>query len=72
LRISLDLHHMQIGELHVADHPGRCAPGTDKINDHGVAQPLTRMMYSRPVGLESFAAGDADAALMAFRNVFEV
>jgi hydroxypyruvate isomerase len=30
------------------------------------------MRYSGPVGLESFAAGDADAALMAFRNAFTV
>jgi hydroxypyruvate isomerase len=72
LRTNLDLHHTQIGEQHVADHPGRCAAWTDKINNQGLARPLTRMMYSRPVGLESFADGDADAALIAFRNVFEV
>jgi hydroxypyruvate isomerase len=32
LRINLDLYHTQIGEVQVADNPGRCEPGTGEIN----------------------------------------
>ncbi len=88
LRINLDLYHTQIGEgdlvrwcekclpwigeVQVADNPGRCEPGTGEINYHGVAKALKAMGYAGPVGLESFAAGDAEAALTAFRNAFTV
>jgi hydroxypyruvate isomerase len=61
-----------IGEVQVADNPGRCEPGTGEMNDAGVAQALTRMMYSGPVGLESFAQGNEKSALTAFRNAFTV
>jgi hydroxypyruvate isomerase len=33
---------------------------------------LKGMRYSGPMGLDSFAIGDADAALTAFRNAFTV
>jgi hydroxypyruvate isomerase len=88
LRINLDLYHTQIGEgdlirwceaclpwigeVQVADNPGRFEPGTGEINFAGVAQALTRMMYSGPVGLESFAIGDEEVALTAFRRAFTV
>ena len=88
LRINLDLYHTQIGEgdlirwcekclpwigeVQVADNPGRCEPGTGEINYRGVAISLKKMGYSGPIGLESFAAGDPDAALEAFRNAFTV
>ncbi len=88
LRINLDLYHTQIGEgdlvrwcerclpwigeVQVADNPGRNQPGTGEINYHGVARALTAMGYSGPVGLESFASGDVDAALADFRNAFTV
>ena len=88
LRINLDLYHTQIGEgdlvrwcqkclpwigeVQVADNPGRCEPGTGEINYRGVALALKNMGYRGPVGMEAFAAGDADAALEAFRNAFTV
>ena len=88
LRINLDLYHTQIGEgdlirwcqaclpwigeVQVADNPGRCEPGTGEINYHGVANALKNMGYAGPVGLESFAKGDEEAALTAFRTAFTV
>ena len=88
LRINLDLYHTQIGEgdlvrwcqkcltwigeVQVADNPGRCEPGTGEINYRGVALALKKMGYRGPVGMEAFAARDADAALEAFRKAFTV
>jgi len=88
LRINLDLYHTQIGEgdlvrwcekclpwigeVQVADNPGRCEPGTGEINYRGVAMALKKMGYRGPVGMEAFAAGDAEAALEAFRDAFTV
>jgi hydroxypyruvate isomerase len=88
LRINLDHYHTQIGEgdlirwcqaclpcigeVQVADNPGRCEPGTGEINYAGVAKALKDMGYSGPVGLEGFAKGDEEAALEAFRTAFTV
>ncbi len=88
LRINLDLYHTQIGEgdlvrwcekclpwigeVQVADNPGRYEPGTGEINYRGVALALKVMGYAGPVGLESFAKGDEEAALEAFRTAFSV
>lgn len=88
LRINLDLYHTQIGEgdlirwceaclpwigeIQVADNPGRCEPGTGEINYPGIARALKSMGYSGPVGMEANAAGDEEAALTAFRNAFTV
>ena len=65
LRINLDLYHTQIGEgdlvrwcekslpwigeVQVADNPGRCEPGSGEINYNGVAKALKAMGYSGPV-----------------------
>lgn len=86
LRINLDLYHTQIGEgdlvrwckaclpwigeVQVADNPGRCEPGTGEINYAGIASALNGMGYRGPVGMEAFAAADAEAALEAFRFAF--
>lgn len=86
LRLNLDLYHVQIGEgnlietcrralpwigeVQVADVPGRCEPGTGEINYSGVARALQAMGYAGPVGMEAFAAGDPEAALAAFRAAF--
>ncbi|MFS2151939.1 TIM barrel protein [Rhizobium sp. Rhizsp42] len=88
LRLNLDLYHAQIGEgnlielcgkslpwigeIQVADVPGRCEPGTGEVNWHGIARALKAMGYSGPVGMEAFASGDPEAALTAFRNAFTV
>lgn len=88
LRLNLDLYHAQIGEgnlielcqaclpwigeIQVADVPGRCEPGTGEINYAGVARALTTMGYDGPVGMEAFASADPEAALEAFRQAFTV
>ncbi len=86
LRINLDLYHTQIGEgdlirwceaclpwigeVQVADNPGRCEPGTGEINYAAVAKALHAMGYSGPVAMEAFAESDSDAALDAFVAAF--
>ncbi len=86
LRINLDLYHTQIGEgdvirharaclpwigeVQVADNPGRCEPGTGEMNWPNIARALHEMGYDGPVGLEAFAQGNADQALDAFRATF--
>jgi hydroxypyruvate isomerase len=88
LRLNLDLYHAQIGEgnlielcrgclpwigeIQVADVPGRMEPGTGEINYNGVARALKEMGYRGPVGMEAFASADPEAALAAFRKTFAV
>ncbi|MBY6414548.1 TIM barrel protein [Rhodococcus sp. BP-252] len=86
LRLNLDLYHAQIGEgnlielvtealpyigeIQVADVPGRCEPGTGEINYSAVASALKKIGYSGVVGMEAWASGDPDAALDAFEAAF--
>ncbi|MER9947815.1 TIM barrel protein [Mesorhizobium sp. M0047] len=88
LRLNLDLYHAQIGEgnlielcraclpwigeVQVADVPGRMEPGTGEVNWHAIAKALSAMGYAGPIGMEAFASGDPEAALEAFRNAFTV
>jgi hydroxypyruvate isomerase len=88
LRLMLDLYHAQIGEgnlielcrralpwigeIQVADVPGRCEPGTGEINYHAIARALDELEYTGTVGLEGFASGDPEQALARFRNAFTV
>jgi len=86
LRLMLDLYHAQIGEgnlielcrralpwigeIQVADVPGRCEPGTGEIAYRAVASALKVMGYTGTVGLEGFASGDPESAVRRFRDVF--
>ncbi|KUF08699.1 TIM barrel protein [Pseudoponticoccus marisrubri] len=86
LRINLDLYHTQIGEgdllrwcaaclpwigeIQVADNPGRFEPGTGEINYPVIARALHDMGYAGPVAMEAYAAGDSDAAVDAFVAAF--
>ena len=86
LKINLDLYHTQIGEgdlirwcqaclpwigeVQVADNPGRCEPGTGEINYAGVARALHDIGYEGPVGMEANAKGNEEDALEAFRAAF--
>ena len=88
VKLMLDLYHAQlgegnlielvrtalphIGEIQVADVPGRCEPGTGEINYQAVARALADAGYDGTVGLEAWASGDSDAALEAFRAAFTV
>ncbi len=86
LRMNLDLYHAQIGEgnliaalteylpwigeIQVADVPGRCEPGTGEIHYPAIARALRELGYDGVVGLEGWARDDADAALDAFASAF--
>ena len=59
-----------IGEVQVADVPGRCEPGTGEINYPAIAAALRRIGYDGTVGLEAFAESDSELALRRFRDAF--
>nr|WP_314570195.1 TIM barrel protein [uncultured Pseudomonas sp.] len=86
LKMNLDLYHAQIGEgnlieliqragthigeIQVADVPGRKEPGTGEIHYPAIARALHAMGYSGVVGLEGWASGDSTLALERFRQAF--
>jgi hydroxypyruvate isomerase len=86
VKMMLDLYHAQIGEgnlvelvrragdaigeIQVADVPGRCEPGAGEIHYPAIAKALHDSGYHGTVGMEAYAAGDSVAALQAFRNAF--
>ncbi len=89
IRMNLDLYHAQIGEgnliellrragpligeIQVADVPGRCEPGTGEIAYPAIARALAQMGYEGTVGMEAWAAdGDSERALRRFRDAFTV
>lgn len=87
LKMNLDLYHAQIGEgnlielvrrcghaigeIQVADVPGRCEPGTGEINYRAVASALRAINYRGVIALEGWASGDSEAALASFKAHFE-
>lgn len=86
LRMNLDLYHAQIGEgnlvelvrrafpiigeIQVADVPGRCEPGTGEINYARIATELKSLNYDGVVGLEGWAQTNSDLALDRFAAAF--
>ena len=86
LRLNLDLYHAQIGEgnliemvqralplvgeVQVADVPGRCEPGTGEISHPAIAAALGRLGYDGVVALEGWASGDPGVALDRFRAAY--
>ena len=87
--MMLDLYHAQIGEgnlielfrrcgaaigeIQVADVPGRCEPGTGEINYPAIARALDEMGYAGVVGLEAFASsGLRRSRWSRFRTAFTV
>jgi len=84
--MMLDIYHAQIGEgnliamieranelvgeVQVADVPGRCEPGTGEINYPAIARALVRIGYRGVVGFEGHPPGDDVAALDRFRAAF--
>ncbi|MBG6184870.1 hydroxypyruvate isomerase [Arthrobacter sp. CAN_A214] len=92
VKMMLDLYHAQIGEgnlielvraalpcvgeIQVADVPGRFEPGTGEINYRAVAAALRDADYTGVIGLEAGAVSgpglpSGDTALAAFRAAFE-
>jgi len=59
-----------IGEIQVADVPGRREPGTGEINYPAVARALADLGYDGTVAMEAWASGDSDLALERFRSAF--
>lgn len=86
VRMMLDLHHAQIGEgnliellrrsapfigeVQVADVPGRCEPGSGEIHYPAIARALNDMGYRGTVGLEGWASGEDELALERFKDAF--
>ncbi|QGZ59764.1 TIM barrel protein [Paraburkholderia acidiphila] len=86
LRLNLDLYHAQIGEgnlielvrraapyigeIQVADVPGRKEPGTGEIHFPAIARALAALDYRGTIGLEAWASGDTELALRRFREAF--
>lgn len=86
VRMMLDLYHAQIGEgnlielvrrcgdaigeIQVADVPGRCEPGTGEINYPAIARALREVGFTGTVGMEAWASRDSVAALESFRAAF--
>ena len=86
LKMMLDLYHAQIGEgnlielirrcgdaigeVQVADVPGRCEPGTGEINYPAIAKALRDIGFAGTVGMEAWASVDSVEALEAFRAAF--
>lgn len=86
LKMNLDLYHAQIGEgnlielirrsgpaigeIQVADVPGRQQPGTGEINYRAIARALNEVGYQGTVAMEAWASGDSIAALQQFRDHF--
>ncbi|MEV7063223.1 TIM barrel protein [Streptomyces collinus] len=59
-----------IGEIQVADVPGRCEPGTGEINYPAVARALTDLGYDGTIALEAWPSGDSHTAMERFRAAF--
>lgn len=57
-----------IGEIGVADVPGRCEPGTGEVHCPAIAR--ARIGYTGTVGFEAYASGDDVGALERFRAAF--
>lgn len=88
VRLNLDLYHAQIGEgnlvrlveralpwvgeIQVADVPGRCEPGTGEIYYPAIAAALHRLGYRGVVGLEGWASDQPEQALDRFRRAFTI
>lgn len=92
LRMNLDLYHAQIGEgnlvelirkampyvgeVQVADVPGRCEPGTGEIRWEVVARALVDAGYDGVVALEAWTSepgiAGSELALERFRAAFDL
>lgn len=86
VRMMLDLYHAQIGEgnlvalieradqaigeVQVADVPGRCEPGSGEIYYPDIARALESIGYAGTIGLEAYASIDDVQALDRFRAAF--
>lgn len=86
LRMNLDLYHAQIsdgklietwrqslpwiGEIQVADVPGRYEPGTGEISSRAIAPELADAGYDGTVALGASASTTSDVAVTTFVDTF--
>lgn len=86
LKMNFDIYHAQIGEgnliellqealpiigeIQVADVPGRKEPGTGEINYPMIAKALLEMNYVGVIGMEAWASGESEVALARFKEAF--
>jgi hydroxypyruvate isomerase len=86
VRVFFDAYHQQlvggrlidnlvdglpwIESVHIADVPGRGAPGTGEINFHSIRRVLEEHGYGRQVTFEVVPTGDPDDAVAACKAVF--
>lgn len=87
LKMNLDLYHAQIGEgnlielvrdcrdyigeIQIADVPGRMEPGTGEINYPAIARAIDDIGYKGVVAMEAWASGRSAVALERFREAFK-
>jgi len=87
LKMLYDSYHMQImegnlietieqnldaiGEIHVADVPGRHEPGTGEVNYRNIIRMLRANHFDGYVGLECWPKQDSDSAIRAFLALFD-
>ena len=67
---SIRNYYAYIGNMHVADVPGRHEPGTGEINYPAIANVLRELDYNGVVGLEAFPKADGATAMAQFREIF--
>jgi hydroxypyruvate isomerase len=86
VRVFFDAYHQQlvggrlidnlldglpwVSSVHIADVPGRGAPGTGEINFHSIKRVLDEQGYDRQLTFEVVPDGDPDDAVRACKAVF--
>lgn len=86
VRVFFDAYHQQlvggrlidnlvdglpwVSAVHVADVPGRGAPGTGEINFHSIRRVLDEHGFDRQITFEVVPTGDPDEAIAACKAVF--
>lgn len=68
---KLEKNIEQIGLVHVADVPGRHAPGTGEINYATIYRKLAELKFNRYVAMEFIPTGDVVTELRAARQMAE-
>ena len=68
---KLEKNIEQVGLVHVADVPGRHAPGTGEINYGNIYRKLAELKFNRYVAMEFIPAGDVVTELRTAREMAE-